>query len=183
MLTEQTVSRPGPSDDEVFRAAAAGDPDARDDLYRRYRRVVHGVVLGVTGPGDVEDVTQEVFMVVFDKLQTVRDSEALGGWVCSVARHVAIDHARKRSRTPDHEPLGDVSSRRDDPARTTAHQILEHIRALPEAYREPLILRLVEGMTGPEIAEHTGMTHGSVRVNLCKGMALLRPALERSGLP
>ena len=42
--------------------------------------------------------------------------------------------------------------------------ILDAIRGLPEAYRETLILRLVEGMTGPEIAERTGLTHQSVRV-------------------
>jgi RNA polymerase sigma-70 factor (ECF subfamily) len=51
------------------------------------------------------------------------------------------------------------------------------IRALPEAYRETLTMRLVEGMTGPEIAERTGLTHGSVRVNLHRGMLQLRAAL------
>ena len=48
------------------------------------------------------------------------------------------------------------------------------IRGLPEAYRETLIMRLVEGMTGPEIAKVTGLTPQSVRVNLCRGMKMLR---------
>jgi RNA polymerase sigma-70 factor (ECF subfamily) len=63
--------------------------------------------------------------------------------------------------------------------------ILAVVQGLPEAYREPLILRLVEGMTGPEIAERTGLTHGSVRVNLCRGMQLLREKLAEtaSGKP
>ena len=51
------------------------------------------------------------------------------------------------------------------------------IRSLPEAYRETLILRLVEGMTGPEIAARTGLTAGSVRVNLYRGMQQLREKL------
>jgi RNA polymerase sigma-70 factor, ECF subfamily len=51
------------------------------------------------------------------------------------------------------------------------------LRGLPETYREPLMLRLVEGMTGPEIAERTGLTSGSVRVNLFRGMQLLRERL------
>jgi RNA polymerase sigma-70 factor (ECF subfamily) len=55
---------------------------------------------------------------------------------------------------------------------------LGEIQRLPEAYRETLILRLVEGMTGPEIAERTGLTHDSVRVNLHRGMKLLRERLE-----
>ena len=56
--------------------------------------------------------------------------------------------------------------------------ILDAIRNLPDAYREILILRLVEGMTGPEIAERTGLTHGSVRVTLHRGMHQLRARLN-----
>ena len=56
--------------------------------------------------------------------------------------------------------------------------ILDAIRSLPDAYRETLILRLVEGLTGPEIAARTGMTHGSVRVNLHRGMEQLRAILS-----
>ena len=55
------------------------------------------------------------------------------------------------------------------------------VRELPEAYRETLVLRLVEGLSGPEIAAHTGLTHGLVRVNLHRGMRLLRRELERRG--
>jgi RNA polymerase sigma-70 factor (ECF subfamily) len=54
---------------------------------------------------------------------------------------------------------------------------LDAIRNLPEAYRETLIMRLVEGMTGPEIAERTGMRHDSVRVNLTRGLRMLRERL------
>jgi RNA polymerase sigma-70 factor (ECF subfamily) len=55
--------------------------------------------------------------------------------------------------------------------------VLAAIRALPEAYRETLVLRLVEGMTGPEIAQRTGLTAASVRVNLHRGMKQLRARL------
>ena len=54
---------------------------------------------------------------------------------------------------------------------------LAAIRAMPEAYRETLTLRLVEGMTGPEIAARTGLTPASVRVNLHRGMKQLREKL------
>ena len=58
-----------------------------------------------------------------------------------------------------------------------AANVLDVICGLPEAYRETLVLRLVEGMTGPEIAERTGLTPSSVRVNLHRGMKLLREKL------
>jgi len=54
---------------------------------------------------------------------------------------------------------------------------LDVILRMPVAYKETLVLRLIEGMTGPEIAEQTGMTPESVRVNLHRGMKLLRKEL------
>jgi RNA polymerase sigma-70 factor (ECF subfamily) len=55
------------------------------------------------------------------------------------------------------------------------------IRRLPDAYVEPLILRLVAGMSGPEIAERTGLSPSYVRVNLHRGMKHLRSRLLESG--
>ena len=62
-----------------------------------------------------------------------------------------------------------------------AQEIMSAIRSLPEAYRETLVLRLVEGMTGIEIAERTGLKLESVRVNLHRGMELLRQKLGIRG--
>jgi len=67
---------------------------------------------------------------------------------------------------------------RDAPDVTAeARRVLAIIQTLPEAYRETLVLRLVEGYSGPEIAELTGLSHGSVRVNLHRGFRLLRDKL------
>ena len=63
-----------------------------------------------------------------------------------------------------------------------AERVLACLQRLPDAYRETLVWRLVEGLTGPEIAARTGMTEGSVRVNLHRGLALLRPWIEKEGL-
>ena len=60
-------------------------------------------------------------------------------------------------------------------------EILTILRGLPEAYRETLTMRLVEQMSGQEIAAATGLTHGSVRVNLHRGMKLLREELRKEG--
>ena len=59
--------------------------------------------------------------------------------------------------------------------------ILATIRELPETYRETVMPRLVQGLTGPEIAAQTGMTPGSVRVHLHRGIKLLREALHARG--
>jgi RNA polymerase sigma-70 factor, ECF subfamily len=64
------------------------------------------------------------------------------------------------------------------PPEPEALAVLDTIRGLPDAYRETLMLRLVEGLTGPEIAAQTGLTPDSVRVNLHRGMKMLREKIE-----
>jgi RNA polymerase sigma-70 factor, ECF subfamily len=85
---------------------------------------------------------------------------------------------RVQRECTDDSSTADASALPDEQAQTNeAAEILESVRSLPEAYRETLILRLVEGMTGPEIAAKTGLSHGSVRVNLNRGMQQLREKL------
>ena len=158
------------------------DEAAFGDIYRRFARTVHGILVARAGPEDAEDLTQEVFALVHRGLSGVRDEQALPAWISTVARNVATDHLRRRARGPRPVELVDVAAApREDAGAILRERVLAHIRELPDAYRETLVLRLVEGLTGPEIAERTGLTHGSVRVNLTRGMALLRPLLAQEG--
>ena len=153
-----------------------GRPGAFDRLYARYARMVHGILLARVSRPEAEDLVQDVFLTVHRRLHTLREVRAFGGWLAMIARNRAMDHVR---REPSHVELPeDAAAPGSDDAE--AFEALDAIRALPEAYREPLMLRLVEGLTGPEIALRTGLTPGSVRVNLHRGMALLRHALRRS---
>jgi len=87
-----------------------------------------------------------------------------------IARNRAMDfHRGTRLTVEVTEQLAIAKS----PSRT-AREVLDLIRGLPAAYHETLVLRFVEGMTGPEIAARTGMTPASVRVNLHRGVKLLR---------
>lgn len=165
-------------------AACSGAVPGVDELYHRHARVVHGIALAHVGSADAEDVMQETFMAIQRGLPGVRDPDAIGAWVCQVARNQARDWLRRRRNRPtlveDVEQVTE-ESRTDDGELAT--RVLALVRSLPDAYRETLVLRLVEGLTGPEIALRTGLTHGSLRVNLCRGLALLRPLLEKEGWP
>ena len=138
--------------------------------------MVHGVLLARVPFQEVDDLLQEVFLVALDRLGELRDPAAFGPWVAAIARNKAADHYRGRQEAVElpRDLMGPEASRQADVARA-----LETIRSLPEAYRETLVLRFVEGMTGPEIAERTGLAPDSVRVNLHRGVKLLR---ERLGL-
>ncbi len=162
-----------PDDASLVAAARNGDRAAFGQLYGRYERMVHGILLARVPRSDVADLVHDVFLSALRRLDTLRDNKAFGGWLAMIARNRATDYHRRRAEmTEAPETLS-----RDDPPQAEAHAVLEAIRSLPEAYREPLILRLVEGMTGPEIAARTGLTPGSVRVNLHRGMKQLREKL------
>lgn len=166
-------------DAALVRAACEGDRAAFGQLYERYARVVHGVLLARVPPDDVEDLVQDVFLKAWLRLRTLRDDSSFGAWLAAIARNRAADHHR---RPAIHEEVHEdfpANDRKESEALT----ILAAIQGLPDAYRETLILRLVEGMSGAEIAERTGLTHGSVRVNLHRGMQQLREKLgKRDGL-
>ncbi len=155
-------------------AAQAGDRAAFGRLYEKYSRMVHGILLAHVPYQEADDLMQNVFATALQKLSTLRDTEAVGGWFATLARNATVDFYR-RSR-PNVELLERHSTTRN--VRVEAFAILDEIQKLPEAYRETLVLRLVEGMTGPEIAGRTGLTPDSVRVNLSRGMKQLRERLS-----
>jgi RNA polymerase sigma-70 factor (ECF subfamily) len=169
----------------LVEAARRGSADAFTELHRRFARVVHGIALAHVAQGDAEDVTQEVFVRVHHALRTVRDPAAFPAWICRVARNVATDHARRSRRRPPEARLPEDRAAPAVPASDDElrGRVLACLARLPEAYRETLLLRLAEGLSGPEIAQRTGLTPDSVRVNLSRGMAMLRPLLAKEGLP
>jgi RNA polymerase sigma-70 factor (ECF subfamily) len=171
------MTEPGISEDDgLVRAAAAGDRAAFGELYVRYARMVHGILLARVPPEQANDLVQDVFLSAMRQLRGLRTVVAFRGWLAAIARNRAMDYFRQaRPRVPLEENRKYESGARD--TGLDALEVLDLIRHLPEAYREPLILRLVEGMTGPEIARRTGLTADSVRVNLCRGMKMLRELL------
>jgi RNA polymerase sigma-70 factor (ECF subfamily) len=176
MMASMLAATETPGDDGLIRAAAEGDRAAFGELYVRYARMVHAILLARVPPSEADDLVQDVFLSAMKQLRVLRTGAAFRGWLAAIARNRAIDYfrdARRREpldeeREPDHAP----SSAGGD-----AFAVLDAVRALPEAYRETMVMRLVEGMTGPEIAERTGLTPESVRVNLCRGMKMLRESL------
>jgi RNA polymerase sigma-70 factor (ECF subfamily) len=172
------VVREEPADDlcALVKAARRGDHRAFEHLYTRFARMVHGIMLARIPRVHVDDLVQEVFLSAWQRLDALRDEEAFGGWLAMIARNRATDFHRQ---AVDLVQLDDdtAAPQRSASAPLEAVRALAAIRALPEAYRETLVLRLVEGMTGPEIAERTGLTPASVRVNLHRGMKLLREKL------
>ena len=178
LMTQQETERAGVESEPSLEVALVtavleGDQEGFAQLYGLYAPLVHGILLARVPRVEVDDLVQDIFLHAFKKLHTLRDGAAFGPWIATIARNRAVDFHRRSKETVEI----DDELRGSDTHDSRAVEILELIRSLPEAYRETLALRLVEGMTGPEIAARTGLTAASVRVNLHRGMKLLRERL------
>ena len=166
----------GTHQDSLVGQARRGNRVAFGELYQQYARMVHGILLARVPPSEVDDLMQDVFTAALSRLGSLREDDAFGGWLAMIARNHSIDFFRRRPKVTEITE-GLLRERPPDPE---AFAVMDAIRGLPEAYRETLVLRLVEGLTGPEIAAQTGLTPDSVRVNLHRGMKMLREKLEGS---
>jgi len=167
-------ARAGTSAPNLVRAARQGEKKAFAELHLRYRGMVHATLLARVGPTDADDLLQETFVTAWLRLRDLRDDQSFGPWLQSIARRKATDLLRGRKVTVAVPETLSVMPR----LTLEAAEVLAAIRAMPHHLAEPLTMRLVEGMTGPEIAEATGLTHGSVRVTLHRAMKRLRANLE-----
>lgn len=166
-----------PTDGDVagrVRAASHGSQAAFAWLYRRFAPLVHGILLGRFRPALADELTQECFALAFGRLAQLREHQHFGAWIAAMARRIQPTAAREVAVDLLPERACGAASPED---RAEAERMLRALATLPEAYRETLALRLVEGLSGPEIAALTGLAPESVRVNLHRGMAKLRSAL------
>ncbi|HBB96041.1 MAG TPA: sigma-70 family RNA polymerase sigma factor [Blastocatellia bacterium] len=164
----QTIDEP--IEHTLVRAVLDGEHDRFGRLYELYAPLVHAVLLARVPRDEVDDLVQDIFLHALKKLHTLRNPTAFGPWIAMIARNRAMDFHRASRDTVEVDEHTAVAK----PLNRTAKEVLDLIRQLPDAYRETLVLRFVEGMTGPEIASRVGLTPASVRVNLHRGMKLLR---------
>lgn len=163
------------------RRAAEGDERAFERLYRRHVARIHTLVRRMSDADVADDITQDVFIRVWDKLSTFRGDSAFGTWLHRLAVNVVLTRRRtaKRERTwfIDDDSAVEVAVAR------TAHpgvaMDLEHaIARLPEGARQVFVLHDVEGWTHEEIAGELGLVAGTSKSQLSRARAALRRMLD-----
>lgn len=162
--------------------------DAFAELVRRHCGLVVGVCRRVLrNSHDVEDVFQATFLVLARDVKRIRDHQSLANWLYGVAYRLALLVARRRTRRRETEltepPAMIGRDVRDDLVEVHDQQIIdEELHALPEKYRQPLVLHYLAGRTQQEVAEELGLTTGSVDGLLKRGRKELRGRLARRGI-
>jgi RNA polymerase sigma-70 factor (ECF subfamily) len=164
---------------EHIRAARSGDRAAFSVVYRHFAPMVHAVLLSKLPAHDADDLVHDVFISALRRIGDLQDEHRCGAWLARIARRCAVDRYRKRSRDAAmREALRHQPPSNDRPALPLdADTALRAIRALPEGYAEILMMRFVEGLNGPAIAERLGLTHDSARNKLMRALTMLRARL------
>ncbi|RMF78829.1 MAG: RNA polymerase sigma factor [Planctomycetota bacterium] len=168
--------------------AQQGSRSAADLLVRENDGWLRGVIYGVTGRPDlVDDIAQQVWTQVWERLPTLKDPRRLRSWLYTVARNAAIDagQARRRRAAVGIDQLGDgvTDQRRRRAERSLAGDemhgvLLRAVQSLPALYREPFVLRHLENWSYAEIGELLGLPVETVETRLVRARRHLREALK-----
>jgi RNA polymerase sigma factor (sigma-70 family) len=180
-------ARIGPDFDSVLCAAQSGAPWALERLYQVFSPAVLGY-LRVQGAADPEDLSNEVFLGVFQRIGTFSgDEDRFRSWVFTIAHSRLIDDRRRASRRPqvvqDHtdvpvdRPGGNAEQ--DAMERLSRRRVQALCEELVADQRDVLLLRLMAGLTVEAIAESLGKSEGAVKALQRRGLANLRKVLER----
>ncbi|HET7451917.1 MAG TPA: sigma-70 family RNA polymerase sigma factor [Thermoanaerobaculia bacterium] len=170
-------------DDHALAAACrTGDETAWSALVDRYGRRVYGIAYHFTlRKEDAEELSQEIFLKVFENLHRYDGQYAFGAWIVSLARNLCIDQYRRRKREKSFVHVSDESvlpllSATDDPARNALQKertklLFEAIAELPEELSEILILRDLDGLAYDEIGAALELPEGTVKSRLFRARA------------
>jgi len=177
----------------VIQAIQAGDAHAMDEFVRAQGRWVRAVVFGVVGRADdLDDICQRVWIQVWRECRRLDDTSRWRAWLYRIARNASTDALRSGQRRKrlqgapgsgsemlEGVPAG--ASSRPDQALLASEQeqvLMEAIASLPELYREPFVLKHVEGWSYAEIGEVLGLPNDTVETRLVRARRLLREKLS-----
>src|SRR6266513_4585725 len=190
-------AKPGAlADGELVTSALSGREACFEELVRRYQRPIAAYVYRMVGNYDAAlDLTQEVFIKVYNSLSRYRSEFKFSTWIYKIAHNAAIDHLRRhavREQTLTGSIDGDrreisLESRRLTPEqeserRERRSEIESVVELLPAAYRELGALRHSHDLSYDEIAEVTGLPLGTVKNRLFRAREAMRDQLMQRGI-
>ena len=174
------------SDQSLAARSRLGDRVAFEMLVRRTARLVFARLYLDTGnPHEAEDLTQETFLVACRNIHRLKDPDGFRSWILSIAHTVHLDAIKKKSRkkrgspgamveVADHGPSPPEQSEQNE----QRQQALIALQSLPEDYQQPLSLRYLAGADYETIGRQLGLTNGSLRGLLHRGLELLRERMK-----
>jgi RNA polymerase sigma-70 factor (ECF subfamily) len=184
------------SDLELVRTAIRGHENGFEELVRRYQRPIVAYVFRMLGDYDSAlDVTQDVFIKVYNSLGRYSSEYKFSTWLYRIAHNAAIDHMRRNSvslqsiETENADGAYELQIESSLPSPEQDRQRSEWrteieavVKCLPTAYRDLILLRHSQDLSYDEIAEVTGLPLGTVKNRLFRAREMMRDIFIERGI-
>lgn len=180
-------------ENQLIQEAKAGNLTAFEKLISSYEKKIYNYCLRMTNNReDAEDLTQEVFIRVYNSLKRFRGNSQLSTWIYRIAHNVCIDRYRKAKLTtislsqpkgPDDEREMDLPANNSSPEEEAMRMelkkhLLKSISELQPKYRSVIVLRDIQDHSYEEIAEILQLPLGTVKSHISRARAALRQAVR-----
>ncbi len=183
------------SDIELISRALGGREDGFEELVRRYQRPITGYVFRMLSDYEASlDVTQEVFIKVYNSLNRYSSDYKFSTWLYRIAHNAAIDHMRRNSvnqQSLETENADGTYQLQIESPNPTPEQDRERaewrteieavVKCLPAAYKDLILLRHSRDLSYDEIAEVTGLPLGTVKNRLFRAREMMREIFIERG--
>lgn len=174
-----------PAGDGIVADAVGGDREAIQCLWQTHRRWIAAVLLTYKPrQAELEDLLQEVAMTVVSKINTLRDEANVRAWLRAVAINVARAAGRSVSSKPQTALVGEnIESPEIGTVELASvdeqfREVMDAAGQLPEEYREPLMLRAMQGMRSRQISSILGIPPATVDTRVARARKMLREILH-----
>lgn len=166
-----SAGRPEPSDAELVGRARDGSRRAFERLYRRHARMAFGMAHRLLAGRDVDDAVQDAFVTAWERLDRLDDPQAFARWLGTIVVNAARRRLRRRALRnrllPGHQEPADyerlIGSHASAEAATELRALYSALKGLSTDARLAIVLRRVEGMTIPEVADAMGRSPATVK--------------------
>lgn len=184
-----------PEDEQLIGRARSGDQDAFSQLLARYEKPVYHQALRMVGHAeDAADLTQEVFLKVWQALPGFQGDSAFSTWLYRLTSNACIDFLRRERRRRGALSLDDeereLAAQLPDPAPTPQqelerrelhHALEEGLAQLSDEHRQVLVLRELNGLSYDEIAQVLDLSPGTVKSRIARARLSLAKFLRKNG--
>jgi RNA polymerase sigma-70 factor, ECF subfamily len=184
------------TDCDLVTSAVSGLEGSFEELVRRYQRPISAYVYRMVGDYEAAlDLTQEIFIKVYNSLRRYRPEFKFSTWIYKIAHNSAVDHLRRintreqsliSGSESEHFELpiesGRPSPEQESERKERRIEIESVVRALPGNYRELVILRHSQDLTYEEIVEVTGLPLGTVKNRLFRAREMMRQQFMEKGI-
>jgi len=179
-----SLPRNAMTDEQLVAGCLKGEPIAQRELYKSYSRKMMSICMRyANGREQAQDILQDGFVKVFQKMDHYRGDGPLGGWIARTMVNTALDHIR-RNKPYDHSlDLTEAEHLHAEDAQVmssmSTDELLELIQGLPPGYRAVFNLFAIEGYAHKEISEQMGISENTSKSQFMKARAYLRKLLPK----